>query len=419
VALPNDQASDTKAPDLRAMATTLREHPDLEALSKAVAERALAAAREHNARFPEFAPGKTDSKAPELRFDAQTEWGNPLAIVHDGLPAGEAQRALIATLVCFGVKSDFPSAPETELQTARELIWLATHANLPIFECADAVYSEPEPSATLWRAVAEVAQSDSRERARSPEALVAAAAVASSTNREARVAANELLRPRTSGLVRALVESAASHRNSELRGEIQPVPRGPIATFLLSVTFVLPLRQLGRLLARFAFAYRRSATLSLGARGLELDEETTLLGRMLRQRRLNVPLANLARITREIRYARAGMYAGLAALFLGSYLGMGFFIDGLRVPGGSFSLIGLAVLFMLGGLALDFGLSSLTDDVRGKCRIVIVPKKGRKLCVGGLNRAEADAMLRAVSHRTEVDAPDTNEPEPVARAATS
>lgn len=415
---PNNQGSERNPTDLRKMVATLRDHPHLEALAKAVTERAIAAVSERNACFPERATKSADSKTLELSFDADTEWGNPLAIVHDGLPANAEQRALIAALVGFGVKSDFPSAPESELESARRLIWLATHTSLPVLECADAVFVQAEASAALWRAVAQVAQTESRERAGSPEALVAAAALASSSEREARVAANELLRPRTSSLVRALIESSAAQRDTELHGEIQPAPRGAAITFMLCITLILPLQQLWRLLLRFAFAYRRSAKLSLGASGLQLEEEVKLLGRVLRQRRLNIPLANLAQLTREVRYARAGMYAGLTALFLGSYLGMGLFIDGLRVPGGSFSLLGLAVFFILAGLALDFGLSSLTDDVRGKCRVVIGPKKGRKLCIGALNRAEADAMLQAIAHRTQVDAPDTGEPAPVARAAT-
>jgi hypothetical protein len=103
------------------------------------------------------------------------------------------------------------------------------------------------------------------------------------------------------------------------------------------------------------------------------------------------------RVTRETRYARVGMYVGLIALVLGSYFGMGLFVDAVRVPGGSASLFGLAVLMMVLGLGLDFTFSSAADTARGKCRMLVVPQRGRILCLGSLDPARADAMLATIA----------------------
>ena len=108
----------------------------------------------------------------------------------------------------------------------------------------------------------------------------------------------------------------------------------------------------------------------------------------------------LARVTREVRYARLGLYAGLLALVLGTYFGMGLFVDGVRVPGGSASLLGMAVLLMVLGLAADFVLSGASDNARGKCRLVVVPRKGRRLCIGMLDPRRADQMLASIAEWT-------------------
>jgi hypothetical protein len=105
-------------------------------------------------------------------------------------------------------------------------------------------------------------------------------------------------------------------------------------------------------------------------------------------------------VTREVRYARLGLYAGLLALILGTYFGMGLFVDGIRVPGGSASLLGMAVLMMVLGLGADFVLSGASDNARGRCRVVVVQRRGRRLCIGALDPRRADAMLSHVAEWT-------------------
>jgi len=93
------------------------------------------------------------------------------------------------------------------------------------------------------------------------------------------------------------------------------------------------------------------------------------------------------------------LYAGLLALVIGSYFGMGLLVDGCRVPGGSFPLFGLGLLFIALGLVIDFLLSTLADSVRGRCRLVIVPRTGGALCVAALDPKRADRLLEVLAEK--------------------
>ena len=91
-------------------------------------------------------------------------------------------------------------------------------------------------------------------------------------------------------------------------------------TALLTVTLVLFALQLGKVVLRWVLAFKRPASISIGPNGLELSQRTELLGKVLRERSIVVPLGSLVRITRETRYARLGMYVGLmrsCSLYLG------------------------------------------------------------------------------------------------------
>src|SRR5690606_1421535 len=202
------------------------------------------------------------------------------------------------------------------------------------------------------------------------EALVGAAALRSSESEAARGVARQLSRALNDPVpLGVLHRERPPSQSQELVGEITPNPKGPVLTAVLALTLLLALGQAARLIARYVFSFKRPARVMLSQRGLEVTYHTELLGKVLRERATLVPLDNLASVTREVRFARLGMYAGLVALVIGSYVGVGLFIDGLRVPGGSATLLGLAVVLILGGLLIDFALSSLSDSVQGKCRI--------------------------------------------------
>ena len=399
-----------------ALVGELAAHPHVDALAARVSSAALQAAEARQRELAAKKDGSGGNGADLTRDQAETRLGNPLELLERGAQRPE-EWELLSTLVALGISKLLPSAPESELELAGQLVWLATHTPCDALSRADAALGSKAPA--LWRAVARLVEEPALggpDFGRA-ETLVAAAAVRASSSAVAGTLRRELAAKLEDPLVRELLRDSElplerrhqepgdeqTHEGAqELAGELAPAPRGPLTTALLAFTLLLFVVEVGRLLGRYALSYRRPALLRLSERGLELEHRTELLGKVLRERKTLMPLSALSSVTREVRYSRAGLYAGLVALTIGTYLGMGLLVDGVRVPGGSPPLLGLAVLLIVLGLAIDYGLSSVADSARGKCRIIVVPRKGRKLCVGDLDQQRADAMLRAVRERTRV-----------------
>jgi hypothetical protein len=185
--------------------------------------------------------------------------------------------------------------------------------------------------------------------------------------------------------------------SAPIEGEIVAAPRGPIATALLGMTGILLVVGLARLVGRFALAYRRPAEVKTTDRGVAVRARTEMLGKVLRDRETIVPLDGLVRATREVRYPGLPMYAGLIALALGSYLGMGLVVDGLRAA--SLSMAGFGALVLLVGLGIDLALTSVVPGATGKCRVLFVPRRGPTICIGAIDIATADRLLATVARR--------------------
>jgi hypothetical protein len=160
----------------------------------------------------------------------------------------------------------------------------------------------------------------------------------------------------------------------------------------MGATGVLAAAYVARLVGRVALRYRRPAELTATAAGVTVKSRTELLGHTLREREVVIPVEALARATREVRYPRLGIYAGLFALALGSYLGIKNLIDGLRTA--SLEIMGIGALLLAVGVALDLLLDGAASGLRGKCRVVLVPRKGPALALGEVDPAAADAALR-------------------------
>jgi len=174
-------------------------------------------------------------------------------------------------------------------------------------------------------------------------------------------------------------------------GEMSPPPRRAWATALLAVTGLLLVIELGWLVARYVLLLKRPTEVRLTPSGLDVRGKTLLVGKLLREHETVIPREGLVKVTREVRYPRLAMYAGLLALALGSYLGVGLVVDGVRAA--SPSMLGTGLLIALLGLALDFVLSTLVPGLEGKSRVVMVPRRGPILCVTAVNPARADALL--------------------------
>lgn len=363
------------------------------ALASAVLRRPDLASKFHAPAAESLATLQAAGLTPE---QAQTPFGNPLNALEHG-PEGPAERQLLGALLALGVAPELPEGEAERDALAADLVWLATHTTIDALGFLDAALQDR--AAGMWEAVAHVARDPEAVAAEfgRAEGLIAAAAIAGSKSEIAHRARLHLSQAATDHGVRSLAAGAVTANADRLDGEMSTAPFGPVVTAILTVTLVLFALQVGKAVLRWVLAFKRPASISIGPNGLELSQRTELLGKVLRERSIVVPLGSLVRVTRETRYARLGMYVGLMALVLGSYLGMGLFVDAVRVPGGSASLFGLAVLMMVLGLMLDFTFSNAADTVRGKCRMLVVPQRGRVFCLGSLDPARADAMLATIA----------------------
>ncbi|HMI87955.1 MAG TPA: hypothetical protein VK550_27920 [Polyangiaceae bacterium] len=185
---------------------------------------------------------------------------------------------------------------------------------------------------------------------------------------------------------------------STLRGDLAAVPRGALLTALLAVTGLLLLIELGYLVGRYVLSLRRTAEVRVSAAGLEVRTRTAMLGKTLLESATVIPRDGLVRVTREIRYPGLPMYTGLVALTIGSYIGVGLFVDGARA--GSPSMLGTGLLIALFGLGIDFALSSLIPGARGRSRLLIIPRRGPMLCLAAVEVAAADRILGRLAKPT-------------------
>jgi hypothetical protein len=328
--------------------------------------------------------------------DAETRFGNALrALERAGTDAaGSAARALVGGLVARGVALSPPEGDEAEARVAEALVWLAAHTPVDALASLDAAH--PRAAAGLWAAVAGVVRRVDAGKAPlvgRAGALVAAAALRHVGSAAAREEASALATEVRDPVVRSILRGSAPIDSGEVvaAGELVPPPRGPVALALLGFTGLLAVGAVGRLLARYLLQLRRPAELRVTAHGVTVIARTELLGRVVTQREVHVPLESLARATREVRYPRVAAYTGLVALALGSYFGVSLVVDGAR--SGSPDLLGLGALLVVGGLVLDFVLGSVLSSSAGRCRVVVVPRKGPTLAVGRVDPALATLAL--------------------------
>lgn len=338
---------------------------------------------------------------------AETVNGNLLTILDRG-PQGDGERALLGALLALALRERPPATDADSDDLGAALVWLAARAGCDALPALDAALEER--AGPLWRGVARVLlEPESLPDFGRAEALVAAAALQHSVSPEA-----ERLRLEARGAVldpavHSLLAPPATF-DDELRGELAAA-RSPWLTIVLAVTLLLFVGAVVRVFARYALLYRRPAVLRLGPEGLELSSQTLLLGRVLRNRSLRIPLAGITGLTREVRYSGAGLYAGLLALALGTYYGTGRFVEWLRVR--EADLLAVGVLALVLGLSLDFLLTSVAHSARGRCRVVVVPLRGRTLCIGSVDAERADALLAAIATQTRRSLP----PPPAAPAS--
>ncbi len=347
------------------------------------------------------AAARRAAEAGLSRPDAELDLGNLFdALAAPATYPGAA--VLLGTLAAYALALEPPEGVEAEDATVVKLAWLGAYAGVDTFAALDAAMGER--ASGLWGALADLLQ---RHDARGAgigraEALIAAAALASSENPTAVQRRTELASTLSSPMLAQVLGASQSapippRSEGSLAGELASPPRGPVATFFLGLFGWLLVSHVARLIGRFALQYRRPAEVSITTEGIKVRSTTKLLGKTVRESETVIPIDGLARATREVRFPRLGTYAGLVTLVVGSFVGVSWFIDGIRSSSLSIAIVG--VLIVLVGVALDFAFVSLLPGRKGRCRLVFVPRRGSATCLGWVDAAQADALLKGLQPR--------------------
>jgi len=370
-------------------------HPrfaDLVSLARGVAIRAVAAKALVWLPLADSAPEAERGTLKEA--DAATDFGNAWSVLERG-PKTSHERALARALWGHAVAEAQPGSAERENDLAAAVSWLA--ANTPFDATLLLDRALGDAADRFWPALAERLQRiDAGEipttgRAE-PVAIALAFRASHSTVAEKERAG--LAARITDPVIRELLAEDVAAAEITLRGEIAQAPRSPAVTVLLALTGLLLIAAVGRLTLRLVFAWRRPAELTVTSTTVRVHSRVQIMGRTLHDRDVVIPRAGLVRALREVRYSQLSFYAGLSALLLGSLIGIHVFVDGVRSASPSLLLVGMAVV--AAGVALDFALGALAPGVTGRCRIVLVPRDGRVICVGDLAAVDADAAVTAL-----------------------
>jgi hypothetical protein len=379
-------------------------HPRRDDLARLVRTVALTAADERRTRFSDG----LDELCAEADLGADE---GKLAGFHVVKALSRAEppvatgRRLMGLLLARGIALEPPADPTAAARVAESLSWLAANTYLDalwaldeeVIGGADRVW---EALAALVRRADELGAPKGRA-----EALAAAAAIARSINGTAVVARRELLTSLRDPLLRGVLESSALPRASEeppmsaapIHGRMVPAPLGPVALFFWAASGLILLRWLARFVTVVLLRAERPAEAQVTPSGVTVRWRTEVLGRTVTTREVHIPVTSLARAVREARYPRIGLYAGLVALGLGTYVGVSFTADGVRAASPSLIALGAAIFSL--GLVCDLVLGSLLPARMGRYRVVFVPRRGGALAVRVSDEAAADRALRTLLQR--------------------
>jgi hypothetical protein len=385
--------------------TAIAGHPRADALARLVRTVALTAADERRTRFSD---GLDELCAEaELKGDDGKLGGfHVLKALSRAEPPVATGRRVLGLLLARGVALEPPADAAAAAQVAEALAWLAAHTYL------DALWALDEELCAgadlLWQALgALVRRADELGAPKGrAEALAAAAALGQSSSAAAASARRDLVATLRDPLLRGVLARASAPAapvedelpsGPSIAGEVVPAPLGPVALFFWALSGLIVLRWLARFVLDVLLGCKRPVEVEVAPSGVTARWRIDLLGRTVKSRELVIPISNLARATREARYPRLGLYAGLTALGIGTYVGVSFATEGVRAASPSLIALGAAIFAV--GLVCDLVLGSLLPARMGKYRVVFVPRKGRALAVRVTDEAAADRALKTLLAR--------------------
>lgn len=373
----------------------LREHAQSERLCQRAAEVCLSAA---NAKRGDWLSARTVAlDATPLTAltpsEAETPFGNLLGVLDRGAQT-PVEWSVLGAALALSVARQWPTLRTNEVPSEEQravlsnVAWLAanTGCNAWTFLALDETASE----GPLWHHVDGCLD----EFGVAEQLALAVGLMEAGSEPALELKANWLERTGNPNLVSLLETSTTS---AWLTGRVQPSPRSGWVWALQAISGYLLVKTVARLFTRYVLWSRQVARVRVSPRGLEVLSVQHLLGRPFRERRELIPLAEVRELRRETRYRGLLVYVGLACLLVGSFVGTGLLLDGLRVPGTSPSLLTVGLGLLAVSVGIDFWLSRWSTVVRGHGALRVERQRGRGYLIDGLEPSGPEELVERVA----------------------
>lgn len=375
--------------------TALREHAQSERLCQRAADVCLSAAKAKRADWLSARTVALDATPLTALSpsEAETPFGNLLGVLDRGAQT-PLEWSVLGAALALSVARQWPTLrnddgpSESERELLSNVAWLAanTGCNSWTFLSLDATASE----GPLWHHVEQCVDGFGVAE----QLALAVGLMEGGSDAALQLKANWLERTGNPSLVSLLETSTTSEW---LTGRVQRGPRAGWVWVLQAVSGYLVVKGVARLFARYVLWSRKEARVRVSPRGLEVISREHLLGRPFKDRRELIPLSELRAISRETRYRGVLLYVGLACLLVGSFLGTGLLLDGLRVPGTSPSLLTVGIGLLAVGVGLDFWLSRWATVVQGRGALRVQRQRGRAYLISELAPSGPEELVERVA----------------------
>ena len=377
--------------------------PDLQTLSSRVLEQISSAYSTRDAQYPTSSSATVGGTSTLSDVSASDDFATSLGQLLSVGANRDSEILQIGMLALNGISKYWPVSSAALSKLSFELLWLECHSRFPILSYLALVLDEPKKLA-IAKALMDGAHRDADriDRGESCLASMWSQALAGNTQSLSLALAPSRCAPDASSSTvddtdMPYVAPLLSSAQGSIRGRLSPAPRGMWSFAVSALSGWLLVKHLFLWTARLVLVYRANAEVRVTTSGIEIHEQRKLLGRLLHQRTSLIALPNVHRMSREVRFARAGTYAGLAALAIGSFIGVRLFIEGLRAPGLSGPTLLIGLMMVLTGLTLDFLLVHWLDSATKHCRFIIETARGRGICLSCDDQSHLDGVLMQVA----------------------
>lgn len=173
-------------------------------------------------------------------------------------------------------------------------------------------------------------------------------------------------------------------------GEVSRTPAHPVIRVLLTVTGLLLVRGVFRLLVRYCLGFKGAATVFVSGNLLKIDTQWTFWGKKVHQSTAVSPLSRLNAVRFENRQRYFYLTVGFGALVAGGFVGMQWFLDGLHA--GYPYLTAAGALIVATGVAADILLYLFVPSKKGRSRLILATGPWM-LCLAGVNTDAAEQLI--------------------------